>query len=91
VTRSPLVSAVPKASALRVTNARIDSMSVLTDRNLSDMITEDSATDGLDQLVISPCHEQSITPVGYDLRIGSKYSLSDQLGEKTIGWTNVSF
>lgn len=50
-------------------------MGVLTDTDLKKIITENRKIPiGDDQLMIQPFSEDSLTPVGYDLRIGSRYA-----------------
>lgn len=52
-------------------------MSILTDSDLKDILikTEDDRNDN--NLMISPFIEDCLTPIGYDIRIGSQVVLSD--------------
>lgn len=50
-------------------------MGLLTDTDLQNIIVDNRDTDRTDdKLLISPYSPESMTPVGYDLRIGNGYS-----------------
>lgn len=52
-------------------------MSWLTDTNLEEIVLKNPQDDlSDDKITIYPYNESSVTPVGYDLRIGSEYSKS---------------
>ena len=52
-------------------------MSILTDTDLERVIKDSSSGSNKSQLVIDPFDEKSLTPVGYDLRVGETYTTSD--------------
>lgn len=66
-------------------------MGFLSDASLEKILTDDINATDRTKLVISPYSESSLTPVGYDLRVGGRYASSSspnrvsiQSGEKVI-------
>lgn len=59
-------------------------MSFLTDTDLRRIISEDKNDSNTSKLIIYPFDEGWLTPVGYDLRVGSQYSTSERPGNKTL-------
>src|SRR5665647_882212 len=54
-------------------------MSLLTNSDLEKIIAEKSSIEVCDKLIIEPYSPKSLTPVGYDLRIGKRYSSKGKL------------
>ncbi len=59
-------------------------MSFLTDADLDKIISDDINYSGDDKLIICPLSRESITPVGYDLRVGNAYATTGIKGIKTL-------
>lgn len=60
-------------------------MSLLTDTDIRKILKTGQMEYSEDSLTISPYFEDSLTPVGYDLRIGGIIAISDEPGRKKIG------
>jgi deoxycytidine triphosphate deaminase len=56
-------------------------MSLLTDTDLEPILSDNLQEQAGDKLVLSPFEEKCLTPVGYDLRVGKTYTVSD-MGRK---------
>lgn len=56
-------------------------MSFLTDTDLKKIVIDDRNCEDSEKLIISPFSNTSLTPVGYDLRVGSPYVTT---GEKIV-------
>ncbi|MGD1046739.1 MAG: hypothetical protein ABR936_15630 [Bacteroidota bacterium] len=57
-------------------------MSLLTDSDLSKLISDKYETEPRkEQITIYPYDKKLLTPVGYDLRIGNEYSISNIIGK----------
>ena len=56
-------------------------MALLTDTNLNEILVRDKNwNDKNDKLQIFPFDEESLTPIGYDLRVGNEYSSALKAG-----------
>lgn len=61
-------------------------MAVLTDTDLQDVLCkEETWRDAARTLHIHPYDDKSLTPVGYDLRVGERYSSNLRSGMSTLG------
>jgi deoxycytidine triphosphate deaminase len=60
-------------------------VSLLTDTDIRKILKIEQVESSEDSLTILPYLESSLTPVGYDLRIGKIISTSNKPGRKTIG------
>lgn len=59
-------------------------MGLLTDTDLEKIISPDPEKILNDSLLISPYNPKSLTPVGYDLRVGTPYATSDKVGRREL-------
>jgi deoxycytidine triphosphate deaminase len=59
-------------------------MSLLTDTDLERIIARELKGASENALVIYPYSEDSLTPVGYDLRVGSPVATSNEVGRKKL-------
>jgi deoxycytidine triphosphate deaminase len=59
-------------------------MSLLTDTDLNKILNTELGEATEDSLTIYPYSKDSLTPVGYDLRVGKTIANSDRLGRKTL-------
>ena len=59
-------------------------MSLLTDADLEKLITDKPSTSSDENIIITPYDPKYLTPVGYDLRIGSPFATSDKVGRKEL-------
>lgn len=55
-------------------------MSFLTDKELENILSTDINCSEIDKLIISPYDEDSMTAIGYDLRVGSDYYTLEKKG-----------
>lgn len=60
-------------------------MALLTDTSLRQIIYDKIDTPPTDEkITIYPFDDSSLTPVGYDLRIGNEYSISSEVGKRKL-------
>lgn len=59
-------------------------MAFLTDTDLGKIICDGTTEPGADSLVITPFFSESLTPVGYDLCVGSPYATSNKAGIREL-------
>jgi deoxycytidine triphosphate deaminase len=59
-------------------------VSLLTDTDIKKILVTESAESSEDSLVISPYSEDSLTPIGYDLRVGEEVATSDSSTRKKL-------
>ena len=59
-------------------------MSLLTDTNIKEILCTEEVCKDNEKLKIYPYSEKSLTPIGYDLRVGGKYSSAFKPGRKYL-------
>jgi len=60
-------------------------MALLTNSDLINIISDDIKTEDKNKLIIHPLNEEKLTPVGYDLSVGSEYILNGEENTLSIG------